>query len=478
MIRFNLQSESIVVRHTVLFILTLTLFRVFLLFTNGLPLYADEAQYWIWSQHLEFGYYSKPPMIAAIIAASTWLLGDGVAGIRFLSPIIHMFTSFVILALGRRLFDWQIGALGAIIFITLPSIFLSSMLISTDVPLMLIWVLILYTLYSALETNRLTYWCLSGVLAGLGLMTKYHFAIIAPATLIYCLWSKSLLSVLKTPGPYVAGVIALAIFAPNIYWNWHNNFASFAHTADLAGAGSTFSSTSSAKSLAKFMLDQLVVFGPFLLPFTLIGLVRLKHYTKELKFLSVPMLTFIAIIAVFAIKNKAYANWTAPAYVSGSLLAAYLFVSLNKLTWFKYSTIAHCAIGFIIMLAPIFMTQFPVKLSPFSRVMGYEKLGGEVSSLAVEHATSTFATDDRKAFALMVYYSHPHLFNLKKFNYHPGIDDHFDLTAPLTKEAPEVILISKYVSPGGLSQHFAGADIKELKFDNSLGYRAFYILKR
>ena len=23
----------------------------------------DEAQYWLWGQHLDFGYYSKPPLI-------------------------------------------------------------------------------------------------------------------------------------------------------------------------------------------------------------------------------------------------------------------------------------------------------------------------------------------------------------------------------------------------------------------------------
>jgi 4-amino-4-deoxy-L-arabinose transferase-like glycosyltransferase len=473
----NLESESRIVKLTVLFILALTMFRAFLLFVNGLPLYADEAQYWIWSKNLDFGYYSKPPIIAWMIAASTWLFGNGEAGIRFLSPITHMFTSFAILALGKRLFDSKIGALSAIIFATLPSIFLSSTLISTDVPLMLVWVLTLYTLYIALENNSLAYWCWSGVLAGLGFMTKYHFGVILPATLIYCLWSGKLSYTLKSPGPYIASVIALIIFSPNIYWNWHNGFVSFIHTADLAGAKSTFSSTSSAKSLIKFLFDQLAVFGPFLLPFTVFGLVKVKPSTDSVKFLSSYMLTFIGVIAIFAIKNKAHANWTAPAYVSGSILAAYFFVRLDKIKWFKYNTIAHCVIGFIIMFAPLFMSKFPAKLNPFSRVMGYEKLGEEVSYLAVTYETATLATDDRKVYALIVYYSHPHLFSLKKFNYNNQVDNHFDLTAPLEKSESKIILISKYASQQGLTQHFKGAMVEELKFKNSLGYRAFYIVQ-
>ena len=40
----------------------------------------DEAQYWTWAQHLDWGYFSKPPGIAALIAASTSMFGDGMLG--------------------------------------------------------------------------------------------------------------------------------------------------------------------------------------------------------------------------------------------------------------------------------------------------------------------------------------------------------------------------------------------------------------
>jgi len=34
---------------------------------SPLQLYADEAQYWVWSRHLDFGYFTKPPLIAWLI---------------------------------------------------------------------------------------------------------------------------------------------------------------------------------------------------------------------------------------------------------------------------------------------------------------------------------------------------------------------------------------------------------------------------
>ena len=33
----------------------------------------DEAQYWAWAQTIQLGYYSKPPMVAWAIAATTAL---------------------------------------------------------------------------------------------------------------------------------------------------------------------------------------------------------------------------------------------------------------------------------------------------------------------------------------------------------------------------------------------------------------------
>src|SRR5258705_3289275 len=60
----------------------LTLARLVALFRTPLELYPDEAQYWLWSRTLAFGYYSKPPMIAWAIRAATSLGGDAEAWVR------------------------------------------------------------------------------------------------------------------------------------------------------------------------------------------------------------------------------------------------------------------------------------------------------------------------------------------------------------------------------------------------------------
>ena len=54
----------------ILFPLVLILFLqklIALNFTN-FNLFGDEAQYWLWSQDLDYGYFSKPPLLAWVIA--------------------------------------------------------------------------------------------------------------------------------------------------------------------------------------------------------------------------------------------------------------------------------------------------------------------------------------------------------------------------------------------------------------------------
>ena len=57
-------------------ILIVTSVRVIALISSELNFHGDEAQYWTWSQELDWGYYTKPPMIAWIIYSTTSILGD------------------------------------------------------------------------------------------------------------------------------------------------------------------------------------------------------------------------------------------------------------------------------------------------------------------------------------------------------------------------------------------------------------------
>ena len=83
-------------------IMVITLYRLWVVTTNGLNLYVDEAQYWYWAQHLAWGYYSKPPVIAAIIALTTSVCGDGESCVRAGSLLLYPLSTGILYLLAQR----------------------------------------------------------------------------------------------------------------------------------------------------------------------------------------------------------------------------------------------------------------------------------------------------------------------------------------------------------------------------------------
>src|SRR5690348_9668066 len=135
----------------VLFIVgTITAIRIAVLLLSPLQLYPDEAQYWWWAQTPDWGYFSKPPLIAWLIWCTT-RLSDAEWAIRLASPLLHAGTALILFGIGRIAFDSRVGFWSALAYATLPGVSYSSGLISTDVPLLFCWAVALYAFLRAMN---------------------------------------------------------------------------------------------------------------------------------------------------------------------------------------------------------------------------------------------------------------------------------------------------------------------------------------
>jgi len=128
---------------TLWLIAAMLIFRVGALLVSPLGLHGDEAQYWAWSKELDWGYFTKPPLIAWTIWVTTSLFGDAEWAVRLSSPVLHSVTAFVIFRTARFAFDSKTGFWAAVIYLLMPALWLSSGIVSTDVPLLLCWALAL-----------------------------------------------------------------------------------------------------------------------------------------------------------------------------------------------------------------------------------------------------------------------------------------------------------------------------------------------
>ena len=174
----------------VAFCILITIFRISWLYASSLPLYGDEAQYWVWAQDLNFGYYSKPPVIAWLIWFSTALFGDSEASIRITSPIIHLITSYFVYLTTLRFFKTNTAFWCTFAYITLPAVFLSSVLASTDAAFMMFWAISLHFYIRANDHNKLQDWILLGVFSGLGLLTKYTMGVFCFSVIAHIVLTK------------------------------------------------------------------------------------------------------------------------------------------------------------------------------------------------------------------------------------------------------------------------------------------------
>ncbi|MGB2303454.1 MAG: ArnT family glycosyltransferase, partial [Candidatus Puniceispirillales bacterium] len=156
-------------------IIMVTLLRCYALFVSPLDLSVDEAQYWLWSQTPDAGYFTKPPMIAWVISIGTNLAGAGESGIRLMAPLLHGMTAVILWQIAAYLYHPVAGRLVALGWISLPAVGLASFVMSTDTPLLLFTSTMILVL-SPLAVGRsisITGYSLAGIMLGLGFLSKY-----------------------------------------------------------------------------------------------------------------------------------------------------------------------------------------------------------------------------------------------------------------------------------------------------------------
>src|SRR5690348_9445181 len=298
-------------------VFAVTVARLVWLAVGHADLYPDEAQYWLWSLHPAFGYYSKPPLVAWLIAVTTALFGEDELAIRLASPLLHFGASLVIFAIARRLYDARTAMWSAIAYATLPGVSASAALISTDAPLLLCWAVALYAFVRAREPGGERWWWAVGAAAGVGLLSKYAMVYWLASALIYLLAFRDERRHLGRFG--LAVVLALLIYAPNFVWNALHGFVSYHHTsANAASHGALFNPS----HLVEFVGSQFAVFGPigFAALLVIIGAARRTLTSRPAALLAIFTLPTLAMMVVVSFVTHAEPNWAAPVYVSAAVL--------------------------------------------------------------------------------------------------------------------------------------------------------------
>jgi 4-amino-4-deoxy-L-arabinose transferase-like glycosyltransferase len=387
-------------------VLAITAVRVAFLAVSDLNLFVDEAQYWAWSRTLAFGYFSKPPLIAWLIAGTTALCGNGEACVRLPSPLFYAGTSAVLFVLGRAMYDERVGAWAAVLFATLPGVSFSAIIISTDVPLLFFWAGALLALWRLVNGGGSASAVMLGLMLGLATLSKYAGAYFLLCVAAYMVADRTARTALLSRRGALALAVALVVIAPNVAWNAMNGFATIGHTAGLAvGDGPSFS----VLKVLEFYGAQFGVFGP--LPFAALTVLAARWAVRRAdpreRLLLCFALPVLGLMLAEAFVARAYANWAAVAFVSASVLVA-ATLARDWPRWLAPTALLHAggavfAYAFLASGAGLAMFTFG-GTDPIDRVTGWDRLAAEVAARAHAYPQATIMTDDRTLTAALLYY--------------------------------------------------------------------------
>jgi 4-amino-4-deoxy-L-arabinose transferase-like glycosyltransferase len=444
--------------------IALTLLRLIVRGGLGIDLHYDEAQYAVWSFSPDWGYYSKPPLVAWAIGASRAFCGDTAFCVRLPSAIAFTLTPLLVYGIGRELWprDERIALLGAGLFAMSPLVGFYSMFMTTDSLLLMCWATALLTLLLAIRRGG-SWWLALGISLGLGLLAKYTMGIFAVSTALALIAIPRLRLFLFTPGPWMALYAATLLFAPNIWWNAANGFPTFHHTAEIsqldrAGAG--------LAGLIEFLAAQVVVFGP--VAFFAAALAVRRGWVADraladvgpgevvrippLRFLICFSLPFLAIIAVQAGLSRAFANWAAPTYVGASLLAGYAMLA-TRMRWLIATSLVTAALMTIL----VYGHEAAARaigwrlVSPLSTLRGWATLGDRIEALALQHG-ALLVVDERTLASELGFYAGSAGRGLLLWNPERQRNDHFRLTRDLidarVARGPFLIISRHDIEPG------------------------------
>jgi len=286
------------------------LFLVRLFFIGKYNLLVEEAYYWNYAQHFDFGYLDHPPMVAVLIKITTFFFGSSEFGVRISALFCWILTVFFSYKL-TYLLNVKASQYVVVILSMLPFYFLQSLVITPDVSLLLGWSGALYCLYRCLVLNEAKFWYGAGFFLGIGMLSKYSIVLLGPATILYMCVVPAARQWFVRKESYLCVLIVALMFTPVIYWNATHEWASF-----------VFQGARRFNEHPSFSLHFLVLLlFVFIMPLGVFALIKLASkrsldaanlsHSKR-RFLQI--FTFLPLIffAAYSCKHSIKLNWICP----------------------------------------------------------------------------------------------------------------------------------------------------------------------
>jgi 4-amino-4-deoxy-L-arabinose transferase-like glycosyltransferase len=244
---------------------------VLLAFAGRYCYHRDELYFLRAGQEPAFGYVDQPPLTPLLAAAMDTLAPGSLVALRLPSALAAGLVVVLTGLLAREFGAGRDGQLLAAGCMAVSSILLIvGHLLSTTTLDLLAWTALSWLLVRALRDDG-PIWLVTGAVAGIALQNKVQPVFLLAAVVLGVL-AVGPRTALRSPWPWLGGLLAAVGWAPNLLWQAANGWPQL-ELADAIAAGS--SGTSEPWYL--FLPFQLVLVSPLLVPVWAAGWWRLAR---------------------------------------------------------------------------------------------------------------------------------------------------------------------------------------------------------
>lgn len=273
--------------------------------TNGqYGFHRDEWQFLSDAQHLDWGFVPYPPLTAALECLGLKMFGLSLVGLRLFSVLAQV---VVILATGLMARDLgggrqaQTFAALAVALSPMPMFWATEFQYSSFD--LLWWVLIAWCAIRLIRDDEPRWWLAIGLLAGLGMQTKYSMAFELAGVLAGVLLTD-VRRYLASGWFWAGGAVALLVFSPNLAWLIRHDFISY-HFLQGIHARDVHEGRADGFLRGQFLVDANLFAAPVWLA-GLFGYFKDRRYRMLAWMYLVPVLLFALAQGRFYYTDGAY----------------------------------------------------------------------------------------------------------------------------------------------------------------------------
>jgi hypothetical protein len=299
----------------------------------GTGLLDDEAYYWVYSKFIDWGYFDHPPMVALLIKAG-YAIFPSEFGVRVLFAVMSTITAWLI----EKLLPVKDDILFYTIMLSMGLLQVGGIMAVPDTPLLFFTALYFLTYKKLLERPGLKTAILWGVAIVLLLYSKYHGVLLVFFTIL----SNPRLLIQKHI--YIAGIAALLLFSPHLYWQYVHGFPSVQfHLLERSDPEYKASFT------LDYILGQILLAGPLAAVLLCWSAFRKKPsgaYERALKYTVAGTYLFF-LLATF--RGRVEANWTVTVFIPLIVLAhQYMLDRMRLRRWMSILAVITLGLMFFV----------------------------------------------------------------------------------------------------------------------------------